>query len=178
MHCSKGRTSAPSSCAPWSGTRSSELVTADDERKLSVNVRNALARGFFTQLANKEGETNAYLTVKDNQVVSLHPSCGLDTSPEWVIFNEFVMTTKPYIRMVSEVKPDERRRRAMLRRLLEHAPNYYDLSTFPDGETKCALLRLQRKQGRNLPGSAPSSGRNIPRGSIASGKLTRKEQRK
>ncbi|KAJ2960893.1 hypothetical protein NUW54_g14410 [Trametes sanguinea] len=37
---------------------------------------------------------------------SLHPSCGLDTSPEWVIFNEFVMTTKPYIRMVSEVKPE------------------------------------------------------------------------
>ncbi|KAI9059383.1 P-loop containing nucleoside triphosphate hydrolase protein [Trametes sanguinea] len=147
-----------------------ELVTTDDQRKLSVNVRKALACGFFTQVAHKEGETNAYLTVKDNQVVSLHPSCGLDTSPEWVIFNEFVLTTKPYIRTVSEVKPEW---------LLEHSPNYYDLSTFPDGETKRALLRIQKKQELKLAGadSAPSSGRNT-RGSIANGEPTRKKQRK
>lgn len=83
-----------------------DLVTTADERKLWQNIRKTLVCGFFMQVAHKEGEKNGYLTVKDNQVVSLHPSCGLDTSPEWVIFNEFVLTTKPYIRTVTEVKPE------------------------------------------------------------------------
>ncbi|KIO00627.1 hypothetical protein M404DRAFT_152107 [Pisolithus tinctorius Marx 270] len=58
------------------------------------------------QAAHKEGEKGSYLTVKDNQVVNLHPSCGLDTQPEWVLFNEFVLTTRPYIRTVTDVRPE------------------------------------------------------------------------
>ena len=83
-----------------------DLVTTTEPKRLYQNVRQALVCGFFMQVAHKEGEKGAYLTVKDNQVVSLHPSCGLDTQPEWVIFNEFVLTTKPYIRTVSEVRPE------------------------------------------------------------------------
>jgi len=103
-----------------------ELVSLSDEKKLFVNIRKALVCGFFMQIAHKEGEKGNYLTVKDNQasstfsitnyiissnimlwqVVALHPSCGLDTQPEWVIFNEFVLTTRPYIRTVSEVKAE------------------------------------------------------------------------
>ena len=83
-----------------------DLVTTTDSKRLYQNIRQALVCGFFMQVAHKEGEKNAYLTVKDNQVVNLHPSCGLDSQPEWVIFNEFVLTTKPYIRTVSEVRPE------------------------------------------------------------------------
>ena len=83
-----------------------ELVSLEDERKLYVNIRQALVCGFFMQVAHKEGEKGNYLTVKDNQVVALHPSCGLDTQPEWVVFNEFVLTTRPYIRTVSDVKAE------------------------------------------------------------------------
>jgi pre-mRNA-splicing factor ATP-dependent RNA helicase DHX15/PRP43 len=75
--------------------------------------------------------------VKDNQVVSLHPSCGLETQPEWVLFNEFVLTTRHFIRTVTEIRPDW---------LLELAANYYDLETFTDGETKLALQRVMKKQ--------------------------------
>jgi len=39
------------------------------------------------------------------QVVALHPSCGLDTQPEWVLFNEFAFTTCYYIRTVTAIKP-------------------------------------------------------------------------
>ena len=39
------------------------------------------------------------------QVVALHPSCGLDTQPEWVLFNEFAFTTRYYIRTVTAIKP-------------------------------------------------------------------------
>lgn len=45
-----------------------------------------------------------YLTVKDNQVVQLHPSTCLDRKPEWVLYHEFVLTTKHYIRTVIEIK--------------------------------------------------------------------------
>ncbi|KAJ7285946.1 P-loop containing nucleoside triphosphate hydrolase protein [Mycena rebaudengoi] len=114
-----------------------ELVSLNDQNKLYQNVRQALVCGFFMQVAHKEGEKGNYLTVKDNQVVALHPSCGMDTQPEWVIFNEFVLTTRPYIRTVTEVRPEW---------LLEYATNYFDLSSFPDGETKRALQRVVNKK--------------------------------
>ncbi len=48
-----------------------------------VNIRKALVAGFFMQVAHLE-KTGHYLTVKDNQTVSLHPSTTLDHKPEWV----------------------------------------------------------------------------------------------
>jgi pre-mRNA-splicing factor ATP-dependent RNA helicase DHX15/PRP43 len=81
-----------------------DLVSTSDPIKLSINVRQALACGFFMQAAHKEGMK--YVTVKDEQTVSLHPSCGLRGQPEWVMFNEFVLTTRPYIRTVTVVRPE------------------------------------------------------------------------
>ena len=48
-----------------------ELVSTQDERKLYTNIRKVIVCGYFMQVAHKEGEKNAYLTVKDNQV---HPA--------------------------------------------------------------------------------------------------------
>lgn len=59
----------------------------------------------FSQVAHLE-RTGHYLTVKDNQVVQLHPSTCLDHKPEWVLYNEFVLTTKNYIRTCTDVKPE------------------------------------------------------------------------
>uniref|UniRef100_A0A8C5I5R1 ATP-dependent RNA helicase DHX15 n=1 Tax=Gouania willdenowi TaxID=441366 RepID=A0A8C5I5R1_GOUWI len=66
-----------------------------------VNIRRALVTGFFMQVAHLE-RTGNYLTVKDNQVVQLHPSTVLDRKPEWVLYNEFVLTTKNYIRTCTD----------------------------------------------------------------------------
>jgi hypothetical protein len=41
-----------------------------------------------------------------NQVVQLHPSTVLDHKPEWVLYNEFVLTTKNYIRTCTDIKPE------------------------------------------------------------------------
>lgn len=50
---------------------------------------------FFMQVAHKEGGAKgSYMTIKDNQVVSPHPSSTLDHSAEFVIYNEFVLTTR------------------------------------------------------------------------------------
>ncbi|KAJ7219180.1 P-loop containing nucleoside triphosphate hydrolase protein [Mycena pura] len=118
-----------------------ELISIADPTKLYAYIRQTLICGFFMQVAHKEGEKGNYLTVKDNQVVGLHPSCGLDTQPEWVIFNEFVLTTRPYIRTVSEVRPEW---------LLDYASTYFDLSTFSDGETKRALQRVVNKRANKV----------------------------
>ncbi|KAF6752395.1 pre-mRNA-splicing factor ATP-dependent RNA helicase PRP43 [Ephemerocybe angulata] len=114
-----------------------DSISVSDTKKLYQYVRQALVNGFFMQVAHREGEKGSYMTVKDNQVVALHPSCGLEGQPEWVLFNEFVLTTRPYIRTVSEIKPEW---------LLEYAPLYYDLKTFPDGETKRALQKASAKK--------------------------------
>jgi len=111
-------------------------------------VRQALVCGFFMQVAHKEGDKGNYLTVKDNQVVALHPSCGLDNQPEWVMFNEFVLTTRPYIRTVTDVRPEW---------LLEYATSYFDLAQFPDGETKRALQRIVNKRAGKAPGRVENS---------------------
>ena len=57
------------------------------------------------QIAHLE-RTGHYLTVKDSQVVQLHPSTVLDHKPDWVLYDEFVLTTKNYIRTVTDVKPE------------------------------------------------------------------------
>jgi len=104
-------------------------------REYYVNIRKALVSGFFMQVAHLE-RTGHYLTVKDNQVVQLHPSTCLDHKPEWVLYNEFVLTTKNYIRTVSDIKPDW---------LVKIAPMYYDLSNFPECEARRQLERLMAK---------------------------------
>ncbi|KAF5338261.1 hypothetical protein D9758_012853 [Tetrapyrgos nigripes] len=114
-----------------------ELLSIADQKKLYLGIRQVLVCGFFMQIAHKEGEKGNYLTVKDNQVVAFHPSCGLDTQPEWVLFNEFVLTKRPYIRTVTDVRGEW---------LLELAPIYFDLKAFPNGETKRALQRLANKR--------------------------------
>ncbi|TFK19618.1 pre-mRNA-splicing factor ATP-dependent RNA helicase PRP43 [Coprinopsis marcescibilis] len=114
-----------------------ELVSIADTKKLYVAVRQALVNGYFMQVAHREGQKGNYITVKDNQVVALHPSCGLEGQPEWVLFNEFVLTTRPYIRTVSEIKPEW---------LLEYASSYYDLRSFPESEYKSALQRVSAKR--------------------------------
>ncbi|KIJ12487.1 hypothetical protein PAXINDRAFT_101199 [Paxillus involutus ATCC 200175] len=114
-----------------------ELVSITDEKKMCTAIRKVLCCGYFMQVAHKEGNMGNYLTVKDNQVVALHPSCGLDTQPEWVIFHEFVLTTRPYIRTATDVRAEW---------LLELAPVYFDIATFTDGETKRALKRVVNKQ--------------------------------
>ncbi|KAF8922307.1 helicase associated domain-containing protein [Mucidula mucida] len=53
-----------------------ESISLSDERTLFQNIRQVLVCGFFMQIAHRQGEKGSYVTVKDNQVVSLHPSCG------------------------------------------------------------------------------------------------------
>uniref|UniRef100_A0A8C6Q0B1 ATP-dependent RNA helicase DHX15 n=1 Tax=Nothobranchius furzeri TaxID=105023 RepID=A0A8C6Q0B1_NOTFU len=106
-----------------------------NSRDYYINIRRALVTGFFMQVAHLE-RTGHYLTVKDNQVVQLHPSTVLDRKPEWVLYNEFVLTSKNYIRTCIDVKPEW---------LVKIAPQYYEMSNFPQCEAKRQLERIIAK---------------------------------
>ena len=58
----------------------------------------------FVYIALFQEKSGHYLTVKDNQIVQLHPSTCLDHKPDWVVYDEFVLTSKNYIRTVSDIK--------------------------------------------------------------------------
>ena len=66
----------------------------------------------------------------------IHPSTVIDSKPDWVLYNEFVLTSRNYIRTCTIIQPEM---------LFEIAPAYFDLSEFKQGET---LRRLERAQKR------------------------------
>ncbi|XP_047090438.1 probable pre-mRNA-splicing factor ATP-dependent RNA helicase DEAH3 isoform X1 [Lolium rigidum] len=109
-----------------------------NSREYYVNIRKAMLSGYFMQVAHLE-RTGHYLTVKDNQVVHLHPSNCMDHKPEWVIYNEYVLTTRNFIRTVTDIRGEW---------LVDIAPQYYDLTNFPSCEAKRVLERLHNKRER------------------------------
>ncbi|KAI5953151.1 PRP43 [Candida jiufengensis] len=104
------------------------------ESKYWENIKKALVGGFFMQVAKKKsGGSKGYLTIKDNQDVLIHPSTVVSTQGEWVIYNEFVLTSKNYIRTITIIKPEW---------LIEIAPKYYNLDHFAKGDVKLSLERV------------------------------------
>lgn len=57
-----------------------------------------------------------------------------------VVYHDFVLTTKNYIRMVLAIRGEW---------LVDVAPHYYDMATFPDGSAKRALEKLHNKVARD-----------------------------
>lgn len=69
-------------------------------------------------------------------MVAIHPSSTIDHKPEFVIYNEFVLTSKNYIRTVTEVEPEW---------LFQIAPDYFHLPELPNGEAKRKLERVYKR---------------------------------
>jgi pre-mRNA-splicing factor ATP-dependent RNA helicase DHX15/PRP43 len=109
-----------------------QLVSSDRKGDGSFyfnDIRKALTAGMFMQVAYKQ-RTGDYLTMKDNQLVHIHPGSVVDSRPDWVIFEEFALTSKNYIRTVTVTRVDW---------LVELAPHYFDLENFPECEAKAEL---------------------------------------
>ncbi|KAL2829928.1 P-loop containing nucleoside triphosphate hydrolase protein [Aspergillus cavernicola] len=128
------------------------LSTPFEDKKYYENIRRALCAGFFMQVAKKDTQGKSqYTTIKDNQNVLLHPSTVLAHDAEWVLYNEFVLTTKNYIRSVTAVKPEW---------LIDIAPTYYDISSFPKGDIRSSLLRAAERLSRKDKMRADSGKRH------------------
>ncbi|PHH53706.1 putative pre-mRNA-splicing factor ATP-dependent RNA helicase prp43 [Ceratocystis fimbriata CBS 114723] len=110
-----------------------------DDESYYTNIRRALLAGFFMQVAMRDSSGKVYRTVKDDQSVRLHPSTGLKVEYDWVLYNEFVLTSQQYIRTVTGIKPQW---------LLELAPAYYDLEEIRAGDMRQALVRASHSMKR------------------------------
>jgi pre-mRNA-splicing factor ATP-dependent RNA helicase DHX16 len=90
-------------------------------------IRKSVTAGFFYHTANLQ-KNGSYKTVKNPQTVCIHPSSGLSESlPRWVVYHELVLTSKEYMRTVSEIKPEW---------LVDIAPHYYSKKEIMDQATK------------------------------------------
>lgn len=117
-----------------------ELLSTDfTSSNYYLNIRKALLEGFFMQVAHREPNGH-YLTVKDNQVVSLHPSCDLTHQPEWVMYHEFVLTTQNFVRTCTNITGQW---------LIDIADHYYELTHFPECSAKRALERMYLARQRS-----------------------------
>ncbi|KAA8542531.1 hypothetical protein F0562_023683 [Nyssa sinensis] len=98
-------------------------------------IKKAITSGFFPHSARLQ-KNGSYRTVKHPQTVHIHPSSGLaQVLPRWVVYHELVLTTKEYMRQVTELKPDW---------LVEIAPHYYQLKDVEDPVSK----KMPRGEGR------------------------------
>lgn len=116
------------------------ITTPLEDPDYESNIQKAIAAGYFMQVASKPtANSKTYTTIKDNQDVALHPSTTLAADTKWVVYNEFVLTTKNYIRTVTAVQPEW---------LLQLAPKYYDLKTFKESDAKMSLARAEQRLKR------------------------------
>ncbi|GMF02989.1 unnamed protein product [Ambrosiozyma monospora] len=119
-----------------------ELNSGDfDDPNYYTNIRKALTAGFFMQVAKRKSTGKGYITVKDSQEVLIHPSTVLGQQDEWVIYNEFVLTSKNYIRTVTAIRPEW---------LIELAPVYYNLEHFHKDDVKMSLERVKARYDKKI----------------------------
>ncbi|XP_015869881.3 pre-mRNA-splicing factor ATP-dependent RNA helicase DEAH1 isoform X1 [Ziziphus jujuba] len=113
-----------------------EIELSSNENDLEA-IKKTITSGFFHHSARLQ-KNGAYRTVKHPQTVHIHPSSGLaQVLPRWVVYHELVLTTKEYMRQVTELKPDW---------LVEIAPHYYQLKDVEDPGSK----KFPTGQGRAL----------------------------
>jgi len=101
----------------------------------TASIKKCLISGYFTHVAHLQRSGN-YLTVKDMQAVAIHPSSAIDHKPQFCLYHEFVLTTKNYIRTVTDVRGEW---------LLEIAPEYFKPAKIKVLETRKELERIERE---------------------------------
>ncbi|KAL3522252.1 hypothetical protein ACH5RR_015086 [Cinchona calisaya] len=90
-------------------------------------IKKAIIAGFFPHSAHMQ-KNGLYRTIKLPQTVYIHPSSGLlHARPSWVVYHELVLTSKEYMRQVTELKPEW---------LVEIAPHCFKLKDVAGSDSK------------------------------------------
>jgi len=110
----------------------SRILMINKNPNNEANVRKALIEGFFAQVACLDADKK--LITNDDELVKIHPSSSLTfkSEPEWLIFNEVVVTTNTFIRTVTAIEPAW---------LIDVATHYYDMD---QKQTSCIGRALNR----------------------------------
>ncbi|XP_010516709.1 PREDICTED: probable pre-mRNA-splicing factor ATP-dependent RNA helicase DEAH6 isoform X2 [Camelina sativa] len=103
-----------------------EIEVSSNSNELD-SIRKSIVAGFFPHTAKLQ-KNGSYRTVKHPQTVHIHPASGLSqVLPRWVVYHQLVLTSKEYMRQVTELKPEW---------LIEIAPHYYQLKDVEDAASK------------------------------------------
>ncbi|KAL1810558.1 hypothetical protein ACET3Z_027548 [Daucus carota] len=103
-----------------------EIELTSDPGDLEA-IQKAITSGYFPNSARLQ-KNESYKTFKYSQTAHIHPSSGLALKfPKLVVYHELVLTTKEYMRQVTELKPEW---------LVEIAPHFYRLKDVKDSEAK------------------------------------------
>jgi len=106
-------------------------------------IKKSIISGFFPNTAKLQNY-GTYRMVKRLQTAHIHPSSGLaEVFPRLVLYHELVLTTKEYLRQVTEIKPEW---------LLEIAPNFYNPKDVEDLSSK------KMPRGSGLAGTSAGAG--------------------
>ncbi|KCV69479.1 adenosinetriphosphatase [Fonticula alba] len=101
-----------------------KLVSNEED---DIAIRKAITAGFFYHAAQKNISGKDFRTSKSNQTVLIHPSSTLHKTPvEWVVYHELMLTSREFMRQVTEIDPTW---------LVEVAPHYYSGSDITGSET-------------------------------------------
>lgn len=91
-----------------------ELIPSTSED--TVVIRKALLSGYFLHAACLQQSGETYRTLKHSHTIFAHPGSLLfKQTPRWVIYHELVLTSKAFMRQITEIEPEW---------LLEVAPHY------------------------------------------------------
>lgn len=86
-----------------------------------VPIQRCILSGFFVNAARLH-YSGCYRTIRGDHSLYIHPSSILfdEKSPQWIVFNEVIQTSKQYMRDVTVIEPQW---------LYELAPHFYEFGT-------------------------------------------------
>ena len=100
----------------------------------TAKLQKAICSGFFRNAAKKDPQ-EGYRTLVDGTVTYIHPSSALfHRQPEWVVYNEIVLTTKEYMREATTIDS---------RWLVDFAPSFFRFSDSAKLSKHKKQLRLE-----------------------------------
>jgi pre-mRNA-splicing factor ATP-dependent RNA helicase DHX15/PRP43 len=92
-----------------------------DQHTLSINLKKSFLEGFYPNVAHLQ-KSGTYKVLKENHMVLIHPSSSMKSKKDYVLYLEFVLTSRNYIRMVTSIQVSW---------LLDMFPEYYNQKNIP-----------------------------------------------
>ncbi|KAH8795205.1 ATP-dependent RNA helicase DHX8 [Flagelloscypha sp. PMI_526] len=110
-----------------------DIISAGSDYSL---VQKAICSGYFMNAAKKDRQ-EGYKTLVQGTPVSIHPSSALfNPAPEWLVYQELILTTREYGHIVTAIEP---------KWLTEFAPQFFKITDENKNSKK-------KRQGNNSKG--------------------------
>jgi pre-mRNA-splicing factor ATP-dependent RNA helicase DHX15/PRP43 len=125
----------------------------DQDPRFGNHIRRAVLSGFFANVAIATPTKNQYQSMKDGVRAIVYPTSVLKHRPQFVVYNELVMTSNTYVRTITSLSDDW---------IIDACPAYFDLEDFDDGLVKNALKNLHKTRELRLKKDAIKAARVQP----------------